>query len=41
LKNLGGIAAIEKNNAKAALLYTEIDRNPCLKALQLLKIVLI
>ena len=29
LKNLGGIAAIEKlNNAKAALLYAEIDRNP-------------
>lgn len=29
LKNLGGIAAIEKiNNAKAGLLYNEIDRNP-------------
>ncbi|MBW4360093.1 3-phosphoserine/phosphohydroxythreonine transaminase [Flavobacterium taihuense] len=29
LKNLGGIEAIEKiNDAKAALLYTEIDRNP-------------
>ena len=29
LKNLGGIAAIEKQNeAKAALLYNEIDRNP-------------
>jgi phosphoserine aminotransferase len=29
LKKLGGIAAIEKiNNAKAALLYAEIDRNP-------------
>lgn len=29
LKNLGGIPAIEKiNEAKAALLYTEIDRNP-------------
>jgi len=29
LKNLGGIAAIEKiNNQKAALLYTEIDKNP-------------
>jgi phosphoserine aminotransferase len=29
LKNLGGIAAIEKiNNAKAELLYNEIDRNP-------------
>ncbi len=32
LKNLGGIAAIEKiNNAKAALLYNEIDRNPYFK----------
>jgi phosphoserine aminotransferase len=32
LKNLGGIAAIEKlNNAKAALLYSEIDRNPYFK----------
>ncbi|WP_310555504.1 3-phosphoserine/phosphohydroxythreonine transaminase [Flavobacterium sp.] len=32
LKNLGGIAAIEKiNNAKATLLYTEIDRNPLFK----------
>jgi phosphoserine aminotransferase len=29
LKNLGGIPAIEKlNEAKANLLYTEIDRNP-------------
>lgn len=29
LKNLGGIAAIEKiNSAKAELLYNEIDRNP-------------
>lgn len=29
LKNLGGIAAIEKiNSAKAQLLYNEIDRNP-------------
>ena len=29
LKNLGGIAAIEKiNNQKAALLYNEIDNNP-------------
>ncbi|PJC59345.1 MAG: 3-phosphoserine/phosphohydroxythreonine transaminase, partial [Flavobacteriales bacterium CG_4_9_14_0_2_um_filter_35_242] len=29
LKDLGGIAAIEKiNNAKAALLYAEIDNNP-------------
>jgi phosphoserine aminotransferase len=29
LKKLGGIAAIEKiNDAKANLLYTEIDRNP-------------
>ena len=33
LKNLGGIAAIEKlNNAKATLLYNEIDRNPLFKA---------
>ena len=32
LKNLGGIAAIEKiNNAKAQLLYTEIDRNTLFK----------
>ncbi|NDP26867.1 MAG: 3-phosphoserine/phosphohydroxythreonine transaminase [Flavobacterium sp.] len=32
LKNLGGIPAIEKiNNAKADLLYTEIDRNPLFK----------
>jgi phosphoserine aminotransferase len=32
LKNLGGIAAIEKvNEAKAHLLYTEIDRNPLFK----------
>ena len=32
LKNLGGIAAIEKiNNEKAALLYSEIDRNPLFK----------
>lgn len=32
LQNLGGIAAIEKNNeAKAALLYGEIDRNPLFK----------
>jgi phosphoserine aminotransferase len=32
LKNLGGIAAIEKiNNAKAALIYGEIDRNPLFK----------
>jgi phosphoserine aminotransferase len=32
LKNLGGIAAIEKiNNAKAALIYAEIDRNPLFK----------
>jgi phosphoserine aminotransferase len=29
LKNLGGIAAIEKvNEQKSALLYNEIDRNP-------------
>ncbi len=32
LKNLGGIAAIEKiNKAKAELLYSEIDRNPLFK----------
>lgn len=32
LKNKGGIAAIEKvNEAKAKLLYTEIDRNPLFK----------
>lgn len=32
LKNLGGIAAIEKlNEAKANLLYAEIDRNPLFK----------
>jgi phosphoserine aminotransferase len=32
LKNLGGIAAIEKiNNAKAELLYAEIDRNSMFK----------
>ena len=32
LKNLGGIAAIEKiNESKANLLYTEIDRNPLFK----------
>jgi phosphoserine aminotransferase len=32
LKNLGGIAAIEKiNDAKAELLYNEIDRNPLFK----------
>ena len=32
LKKLGGIAAIEKlNNAKAALIYSEIDRNPYFK----------
>ncbi|WP_339654241.1 3-phosphoserine/phosphohydroxythreonine transaminase [Flavobacterium frigidarium] len=32
LKKLGGIAAVEKlNNAKATLLYTEIDRNPLFK----------
>jgi len=32
LKNLGGIQAIEKlNEAKAALLYAEIDRNPLFK----------
>ena len=32
LKKLGGIAAVEKlNNAKAALLYAEIERNPYFK----------
>jgi phosphoserine aminotransferase len=32
LKDLGGIAAIEKlNNAKAQLIYNEIDRNPLFK----------
>lgn len=32
LKNLGGISAIEKvNEAKAALIYSEIDRNPLFK----------
>jgi len=32
LKNLGGISAIEKiNNQKAALLYSEIDKNPLFK----------
>ena len=32
LKKIGGIAAIEKiNNAKAALLYAEIERNPLFK----------
>lgn len=32
LKELGGVAEIEKrNNAKADLLYTEIDRNPLFK----------
>ncbi|HBK82770.1 MAG TPA: 3-phosphoserine/phosphohydroxythreonine transaminase [Flavobacterium sp.] len=32
LKNLGGIAAVEKiNEAKANLLYNEIDRNPLFK----------
>ena len=32
LKNLGGVAAIEKiNNAKAVLLYSEIDRNTLFK----------
>lgn len=32
LKNLGGIPAIEKlNEAKAALIYAEIDRNPLFK----------
>jgi phosphoserine aminotransferase len=41
LKNLGGVAVIEKlNNAKAALL-SEIDRNPLFKELPQLKIVLL
>ena len=32
LKSLGGIAAVEKlNNAKAELIYTEIDNNPIFK----------
>jgi phosphoserine aminotransferase len=32
LKKLGGIAAVEKlNNAKAELIYAEIDRNPYFK----------
>jgi phosphoserine aminotransferase len=32
IKGKGGIAAVEKlNNAKADLLYTEIDRNPLFK----------
>jgi phosphoserine aminotransferase len=32
LKDLGGVAAIEKiNDQKAALLYEEIDRNPLFK----------
>jgi phosphoserine aminotransferase len=31
LKNLGGVAVIEKLNNKAALLYAEIDRNPLFK----------
>lgn len=32
LKDLGGVSAIEKiNNAKAELLYSEIDRNPLFK----------
>jgi phosphoserine aminotransferase len=32
LKDIGGLAAIEKiNNEKAALLYNEIDRNPLFK----------
>jgi phosphoserine aminotransferase len=42
LKNLGGVAVIEKlNNAKAALLYAEIDRNPLFKGAAALKIVLL
>ena len=32
LKDLGGVSEIEKrNNAKAALIYNEIDRNPLFK----------
>jgi phosphoserine aminotransferase len=42
LKNLGGVAVIEKlNNAKAALLYAEIDRNPLFKGAAAMKIVLL
>jgi phosphoserine aminotransferase len=31
MKNLGGVAAEKLNNAKANLLYAEIDRNPLFK----------
>lgn len=38
LKNQGGIAAIEKiNEAKANLLYTEIDRNPLFKGVSVVE----
>ena len=38
LKNQGGITAIEKiNEAKANLLYTEIDRNPLFKGVSLVE----
>lgn len=38
LKNLGGIAAIEKiNETKAHLLYTEIDRNPLFKGVSVIE----
>ena len=38
LKNLGGIAAVEKlNEAKADLLYSEIDRNPLFKGVSLVE----
>jgi phosphoserine aminotransferase len=38
LKNLGGVAAVEKlNHAKANLLYTEIDRNPLFKGAAVLE----
>jgi phosphoserine aminotransferase len=38
LKNLGGIAAVEKlNEAKANLLYTEIDRNPLFKGVSVVE----
>ncbi|WP_322550499.1 3-phosphoserine/phosphohydroxythreonine transaminase [Flavobacterium psychraquaticum] len=38
LKNLGGIAAVETlNEAKANLLYTEIDRNPLFKGVSVVE----
>lgn len=38
LKNLGGIAAVEKlNEAKADLLYSEIDRNPLFKGVSIVE----